>query len=245
MACSLLVPSHEDSFGMIFGFSCTPCSSVTSNDTIWCCRRIDRKELSSCSTLNLWEKVRANFKLMWRSMPLFLRLSKKLHPNQQTYTIPTVILQLQNSTAWKVLRCFQHGLVTLLVRLWQLLWVVSPTGGADIPGTLVHSPALPIPGQILPENQGVQIAPASRERGLFSTFLYSGCENTHTTQHYSLAAVLTTCEMFLSVLAYSWFLLVARHFFRRMMISFFCLNARSLFLLHSPVIAIWSNLFFP
>lgn len=183
---------------------------------------------------------------MWWSVPLFLSLSKKLHPNKQTYTIPTVILQLQNSTAWKVLWCFQHGLVTLLVRLWQLSWVVSPTGGADIPGTLVHSTALPIPGRILPENQGVQIAPASRERGLFSTFLYSGCENTHTTQHHSLAAILMTCEMFLSVLTYSWFSLVARHFFREwMIISVFCLNSRSLFLLHSPVIAIWSNLFFP
>lgn len=39
---------------------------------------------------------------------------------------------------------------------------------------------------------GVQITPASREQGLFSTFLYSVCENVHTTQHHHRTAFLMT-----------------------------------------------------
>lgn len=85
-------------------------------------------------------------------MHAFIKVSKKLDPNQQIPT--TVILQLQNNKAWKVLWCFQHGLVTLLVRLWQLLLMVSPTGGADIPGTLLHPTAIPMPGCFLPEMGG-------------------------------------------------------------------------------------------
>lgn len=189
---------------MIFGLFCTPPWFLAWHNALWCCRRDDTKEVGGCFTLNLWEKVRDNFKLMWWHTHVFIKLSKKLDPNQQIHAIPTTaILQLQNNKAWKVLWCFQHGLVTLLVRLWQLWLMVSPTGGADIPGTLLHPAALPIPGHILPENQGVQVTPASRKRGLFSTFLCSGCENTRTAQLCSLAAFLVTCKMFLSVLTCS------------------------------------------
>lgn len=147
-------------------------------------------------------------------MHAFIKDSKKLDPNEQKYTIPTTVtLQLQNK-AWKVLWCFQHGLVTLLVKLWQLLLMGSPTGGADIPGTLLHSAALPIPGCILPETWGVQITPPSREQGLFRTFLYSRCKPTCTTQPSNMVAFLVTCKMFPSFLAYLWFLVVEQHFFR-------------------------------
>jgi len=72
------------------------------------------------------------------------------------------------------------------------------------------------------------------------------CENTHTTQLCSLAAFLVTCKMFLPVLAYSWFLMVAQHFFRDwVIISIFWLNSKLFFLLNCPVFAIWCNLFFP
>lgn len=164
-------------------------------------------------------------------MHLFIKASKKLDPNQQMYTIPrTVILQLQNNKAWKVLWCFQHGLVILLVRLWQLWLMVSPTGGADIPGTLLHPAALPTPGHILPENWGVQITLASRERGLFSTFLCSGFENTCTMQPCSLAAFLVTCKMFLPILAYSWFFNGCPAFFQRMGDNFHFLVEFQIFL---------------
>lgn len=149
--------------------------------------------------------------VMFCVLVYFIRVSTKRDLNSKMYTVPTLILQLKNSTAWKIIWRFQHGLVTLLVRLWQHSLMVSPTGGADIPGALVHPTALPVPGLILPENYGCKSHQLSENRAC-SAHSYIHCVKMHAEHSTTISLLFWWCEMILSAV-YLWLLLIAWLFF--------------------------------